>query len=219
MYARNLLDLLHNQLVEIRDYEGTLRRFESLRGYGMLPRGRENAGRRLENEQIANAVLGFVPSLPGWAGHVSLVMGGLLPVGGTNASFCKAADLRGALANLIGTQQACDSFVNVTLSIIQKNNDDDYFAQIRFSEKDARRTASYVSKYASTLSIDGAEATFDGEGQLTPTARQLVLGQDFFRELHRSVKLSRTLDQPFKTDWSEYSTSVWGRKRDRVFLI
>jgi hypothetical protein len=170
----------------------------------MLPRGRENASQRLENEQIANAILGFVPSLPGWAGHVSLIMGSLLPVGGANASFRQATNLRGALANLIGTQEACDGIVNVTLSIIRKNNDDDYFAQIRFAEEDAHRNASYVSKNALTLLSDGAAATFDGARQLTPTARQLVLAQDFFRQLHRNVELSRTLDRPFKTDWREY---------------
>jgi hypothetical protein len=204
MYARNLLDLLHSQLAENRDYGVTLKRFESLRGFGMLPRGREHASQRLENELIANAVLGFVPSSPGWAGQVALVMGSHLPVGGTKASYIGAPNLRAALATLIGSREACDDLINVTLSIIRKNNDDDYFAQIRFAEGDVRRSASYVSKYAYSLFGEGADATFDGERQLTPKARQLVLGQDFFRELQRSVELSRTLNQPFKTDWSEY---------------
>jgi len=150
--------------------------------------------------------LGFVPSLPGFAGHASLIIGGLLPVGGINASFSNAANFRGAVANLIGTQEAYGSLVNATLSIICKNNDDEYFAQIRFSEGDALRTASYVSKDALTLLRAGAEATFDGESGLTPIARQLVLGQKFFHDLHRSVDLSRTLDQPFKTDSSEYES-------------
>lgn len=226
MYARNLLDLLHRQLAEIRDYAGTFQRFESLRGCGMLPRGRDNANRRLEDAQIANAVLGFVPSLPGWAGHVSLVLGNLSPVGGANASFRAAPDLRGALANLVGTPDACDKVIKVTLSIIRKTNDDEYFAQIRFVEDGARRTASYVSKNALSLFSDGAEAKFDGERQLTPTARQLVLGQDFFRKLHRSVSLSRTLDEPFKPDWREYENeeqrqdfhSRMGARRESSFL-
>ena len=69
MYAKNLSLLLHSQLSEDSSYDQTLTRFEALRGYNQLPRGRENAGQRLSNEQVARAVLGFAPSLCRWAGH------------------------------------------------------------------------------------------------------------------------------------------------------
>lgn len=204
MYACNLLDLLHRQLAPDQDYKETIKRFESLRGHGKLPRGRNNADRRLEDEQIANAVLGFAPSGAGWAGHVSLILGGLRPVGGDNASFFKASNLRIALETLVGTEESCDSLVNVTLSIIKKAHDDDYFAQIHFVKDGVLQSASYVSKNALSLFQDGAEISFDAQHQLTPTARQFVLGKGFFQQLRRDVELSRKLDLPFKSDWREY---------------
>lgn len=77
MYAKNLSLILHRQLSETDSFDDTLKRFESLRGNGLLPRGRDKADQRLTNEEIASAVLGFVPSLCGWAGHVALIMGDL----------------------------------------------------------------------------------------------------------------------------------------------
>ena len=204
MYARNLLDILHRELAEPREYEATHQRFESLRGHGLLPRGRENAGRKLENEQIANAILGFAPTKPGWAGHVALILGGLRPVGGDRASFLGAPDVKASLAKLIEVREACESVINVTLSIIRTDAGDEYFAKIRFMDEGVRKTASYVSKYFLTLGSEGADASFDAELMLVPSARQLVLGRMFFRDLYRTVELSRTLDRPLKTDWREY---------------
>jgi hypothetical protein len=59
MYARDLMVWLHERLAQQEEIEKTLQRFERLRGNALLPRGRENAGLRLSDEQIANAVLAF----------------------------------------------------------------------------------------------------------------------------------------------------------------
>jgi hypothetical protein len=57
MYARDLMIWLHERLAERSTFDQTQKRFESLRGYNLLPRGRQNAGVRLSNEQIAHALL------------------------------------------------------------------------------------------------------------------------------------------------------------------
>src|SRR5262249_24958910 len=62
-------------------------RFKSLRGYGRLPRGRERREEKLSNEHTAAAVFGLVPIHPSWAGHGAIILAGLRPVGGTEASF------------------------------------------------------------------------------------------------------------------------------------
>lgn len=191
-------------MAELHDFESTVQRFESLRGYGMLPRGRENADRRLDDRHIASAVLGFSPSQPGWAGHVSLILSGLQPVGGSSASFQNAPNLGNAVTKLVGSKDAVSQLVNVSLSIISNENDDDYFAQLLFNGEDGLRVTSYVSKHALTLFTEGAEHNFDGERELTPSARQLVLGKDFFRKLFSEVELSRIHNLPFKSDWREY---------------
>jgi hypothetical protein len=206
MYARPLSEILHRALAEPGAFDDTVKRFESLRGYGLLPRGRESAGVRLSDEQIASAVLGFVPILPGWAGHVSLVLGSLCAVGGPAASFRGAATLLGSMASVIAEDEACRSILGFSFSIARTRNDDDYHARALFQEDEQRRTVSYVSKMATSLLSKGAEAIYDHDRMDALSARQLVLGRDFFTHLRRAVSLSRQLDLPLKTDWREYQT-------------
>lgn len=206
MYAKNLSLLLHRQLSEPRSYDETLKRFESLRGYGLLPRGRDKAAQRLTNSEIARAVLGFVPTLSGWAGHVALIMSDLRPVGGVAASFKETASLNNSVAALLSKDEDCDALVSLTLSIARIPGNDEYRAKLLFEEDGQRKTTSYVSKYALTLAVAGAEKDFDHDRPLSTNTRQLVLNQEFFQELKRDVDLSRHLDRPLETDWREYET-------------
>ncbi len=206
MYAKNLSLLLHRELSELLPYDETLKRFESLRGYGQLPRGRDKAAQRLTNDEIARAVLGYVPTLSGWAGHVALIMSDLRPVGGVSASFKDAASLIKAMAALLSKDEDCNSFMSLTLSIARIPGNDEYQAKLLFEEDGQRKTASYVSKYAVTLASAGAEKNFDHDRPLSTNTRQLVLNCEFFFELKRNVDLSRHLDRPLETDWREYET-------------
>jgi hypothetical protein len=206
MYAKNLSLLLHRELSEPRSYDETLKRFESLRGYRQLPRGRERAAQRLTNDEISRAVLGFVPTQSGWAGHVALIMGDLRPVGGIAASFRGAATLIESMAALLSKDENCNALVSLALSIARIPGNDEYQAKLLFEEDGQRKTTSYVSKYALTLAAAGAEKGFDHDQPLSTNTRQLVLNRKFFHKLKRSVDLSRHLDQPLETDWREYAT-------------
>src|SRR3546814_7002908 len=90
-------------------------RFESLRGCGRLPRGRENRGRALTNEEIVAAILGLVAAQPGWAGHVATIIARLKPVGGKTDVFGGAATITEALRPILADQTARDSIVAVKL--------------------------------------------------------------------------------------------------------
>lgn len=206
MYAKNLSILLHGWLSDTQAYEDTLKRFETMRGYGQLPRGRDKAGVRLSNKEIASAVLGFVPTLPGLAGHVALIMSDLRPVGGPTASFQNAASLKAAMAVLLDDKDGCNSLVHLTLSIARKPGNDEYQARLVFEDKRARRTSSFVSKHATSQTTAGAEKTFDHERPLSSNTRQLVLSRNFFWQLKKDVDLSRHLNRPVETDWREYET-------------
>src|ERR1700730_8585546 len=76
-------------------------RFDSLRGYGRLPRGRENRPKRLAPTEIAAAILGLVPSNPKWAGHAAIILNDLRPVGGLGASFNGPINLTAAVERLL----------------------------------------------------------------------------------------------------------------------
>lgn len=206
MYAKNLSLLLHRELSEQRSYDETLERFESLRGYGQLPRGRDRATQRLTNDEIARSILGYVPTQGGFAGHVALIMSDLRPVGGISASFKNSASLSKAMTSLLSEDENCSALVSLTLSIARIPGNDDYHAKFVFEEDGQRKTTYYVSKHALTLAAAGAEKNFDHDRPLSTNARQLVLNQEFFQGLKRDVDLSRHLDRPLETDWREYET-------------
>lgn len=204
MYARDLMLWLHERLAERGTFEETRRRFESLRGYGLLPRGRENAGRRLFDEQIASGVLGFAHPLPGFTGHASLVLGGLRPVGGTEASFHNEPDLQSAVAALIGAENKSSDLLRLTLSVEHDFSSDEYAAAIRFRDDGQTKTVTFVSKYASSLMEPGSEQLYDHDRLDKLTAVERSFGAEFFRNLAGTVSISRHLNRPFKADWRDY---------------
>lgn len=206
MYARELMIWLHQRLAEQGTFEQTQRRFERLRGCDLLPRGRHNASVRLTNEQIANAVLGFAHPLPGFAGHASLILGDLRPVGGTPASFECASSLQSAIATLIDTGDPDSHLLRLTLSVQKDFGSEEYAATIYSRYDGETRTTSFTSKYATTLLQPGEDQNYDHERLEKLTAIQRSLGSRFFRDLSRDVSLSRQLNLPLKTDWREYDS-------------
>jgi len=92
------------------------KRFTSLRGYGCLPRGRENRARPLTDEQIASAILGLANSQPGWAGHAAMVLARRFPVGGISGAFAGAGSLHQALARIIADETVRRMLVALQLS-------------------------------------------------------------------------------------------------------
>lgn len=206
MYARDLMIWLHERLAKHAALDQTQKRFESLRSYDLLPRGRENAGVRLSNEQIASAVLGFAHTVPSFAGHASLIFGDLRPVGGPKASFKAAQDLRSAVSTLIEAGDFNSDLARLTLCVEQDFQDDGYTAVLYLREGRLAKTVSFVSKYAYSLLATGADEGYDHERLDKLAAEQRSFGSKFFRDLSREVSISRLLDRPFKTDWLEYQT-------------
>lgn len=180
MFAKNLSEILHRLLVGSEKIEETLLRFEKLRSYALLPRGQENAARRLNDTQIAHAVLAFAPILPGSAGHAALVLGSLCPVGGLTASFKGARNLVELIALLLTDEQYCSNLIALTLIIERDFGDYSYRARCVLQDGDNQRKISFVSKCADYLRQDGAENKYDHEALHSISARQLTLGREFF---------------------------------------
>ncbi len=206
MYARDLAHLLHEILAGASSFDETLTRFERLRGYSLLPRGRENASKRLTNVEVANAILGFVPTSPGRAGHASLILGGLCAVGGGRASFEGTTTLHETLAAILASDRGCQSLVGMTFSIERDYGDEEYHARAVFEEAGGRKIVSYVSHMATTLLAEGAEERYDHDKMRAVSGRQLTLGQSFFVRVQSELAVSRHLDLPLKTDWQEYES-------------
>jgi len=203
MYARDLMIWLHERLDEPGAFDQTLKRFEALRGYNLIPRGRENAGTRLSNEQIASAVLGFAHRHPAYAGHAALVLGNLCPVGGEGASFLHTDSLRNTVAALIADEKVASGIARLTLSIARDFGDEEYGATLRGLRG---RSISYVSKYSISLLDPSVNKEFDHDHMNKLSAMERSFSPIFFESLARHVALSRQLNLPLKTDWREYAT-------------
>lgn len=206
MYARDLMNWLHRRLSDGGALEQSEKRFESLRAYGLLPKGRENAGVRLSSEQIASAVLGYGHPAPGHAGHASLILGKLGPVGGVGASFQEASSLLNAVRTLVDAEKLSGGVLSINLRLERDFRGEDYVATIYFQGDGGSRVASFVSNMATSLFVSGAERAYEPERLRSLSAVQRSLGAEFFSDLSREVGASRLLNMPLKTDWREYES-------------
>ena len=119
MYASNLQELLfhcceHSDMSPQVFMEFT-ERFNTLRSYGHLPRGRDQRKQLLTPTQIAAAILGLVPMRPSWAGHGATVLKTLSPVGGPSVGFYNANSLIEAMALLLTNADARESLIGVRI--------------------------------------------------------------------------------------------------------
>lgn len=187
------------------------RRFESLRGCGRLPRGRENRGRALTNEQIVAAVLGLAATQPGWAGHVATIIARLKPVGGKTDAFGGAATLTDALSNLLSDKSARASIVAVRLSGAEAGTNSHGLAVITYEGDATRHQLSFVRDEAVSLLQPGVR--FDAELRNAPVSRELVFNRRFFERLAQKVDYARAHPSPPIGDGSEYDKEDAERAR------
>jgi len=116
-------------------------RFESLRGCGKLPCGRENRSRALTNEQIIAALLGLVATQPSWAGHVATIIAKLKPVGGQTDAFGGATTLTDALSNMLTNEVARTTIIAVRLSVAEAGTNSHGLAVISYERNGARHSS------------------------------------------------------------------------------
>lgn len=188
-------------------------RFESLRGYGRLPQGRENRGRALTNEQIVAAVLGLVAAQPRWAGHVATIIAKLKPVGANTGTFGGAVTLTDAFSHLLSDKSVRESVVAVRVSVAEAGTNSHGLAVVTYEREGARHQLSFVRDEAVSLLQPGAETKFDPELRNAPISRELVFNRRFFERLARAVDEARTHPTPPTGDGSEYDKEDAERAR------
>lgn len=177
-------------------------RFESLRSYGRLPRGRENRGRSLTNEQIVAALLGLVAARTGWAGHVAAILGRLKPVGGRIDAFGGATTITEALSNVLTDAETRASIVAVRLSVAEIGTNSNGIAVVAYQQDGISKELAFVRDEAVSLLQPGAQ--YDATLRNAPVSRELVFNQRFFERLARDVAYARAHPAPPIGDGSEY---------------
>jgi hypothetical protein len=208
MFAKNLEAVLY-ELCRDGDVHAISRseldrRFGSLRGYGRLPRGRENRERPLTDSQIASAIMGMAPVETGWAGHAAVILEKLKPVGGEANAFLAAPNLLTAITAILGDGEVRKSLVNLRMSVAECGTNSHGSATVLYEADGAPRQTFYVPNEAVSLLQPGADARFDSEQRHAPFSREVILNRRFFDRLARAVQRDRKHPRPPAGDGSEY---------------
>lgn len=217
MFAKNLetalYDLCRNGDVHHITPAELDRRFGSLRGYGRLPRGRENRARPLTDSHIASALMGMVTVEPGWAGHGAAVLEKLKPAGGEANGFACAADLMAAVNVVLSDEAARRTLVSLRMSVAECGTNANGSATITYENDGSRNRTFYVPREAVSLLQPGAEARFDQDLRHAPFSREVIFNRRFFDKLTRVVAQQRAHPIPPAGDGAEYDADDADRAR------
>jgi hypothetical protein len=209
MYASNLQELLFNCAersdLSSQTFAEFTERFNALRGYGHLPKGRDQRKFLLTPVQISSAILGLVPTRPSWAGHGATVLKDLSPVGGLKGSFRNTASLIDAMTLLIRDADARGSLIAVRIIVGETGVNSTGGAVFTYENSGVRRQAFFMPRMAVSLTREGAESSFDFERQLFSLAsREMSFGRLFFERIVQAMEVvARHPGEP-AGDGSEY---------------
>lgn len=209
MYASNLQELLfhcgeHSDMSPQAFAEFT-QRFNTLRSYGHLPKGRDQRKQLLTPMQIASAILGLIPTQPAWAGHGATVLKSLSPVGGPKGGFYNTASLIEALALVLTDVHARKCLIVARIALGQTGMNSHGGAVFTYEHQGVRRQAFFMPRMAVSLTREGAELSFDFEKHLFSAAsREMSFGQSFFQRIAQAMETAGRFPGEPVGDGSEY---------------
>ena len=116
-----------------------VQRFQSLRGHGLLPKGRGKHAQHLSLAEIVNAILSIATEKPEFAGLASKVLNDLRPVGGINASFERCMTFGKAVEAVLDNSSALDSLIEIRLSDSEIYNNGHGRATVEYVSRAAYR--------------------------------------------------------------------------------
>jgi hypothetical protein len=192
MFARRFESLLAGEIrstdLSQRPPDDIARRFESLRGYRLLPAGRTKNVTHLSFAQMAAALVSIATAKPGYAGLAAKVLCGLRPVGGVEASFQACANFGGAVEYLLQDPAALDSLVELRVSDSEIYTNAHGRGAISYRSGDRVMTAYYVHQTARSLFGAGAEQNFDHRDLISSAVTEKVFYPPFFRRIADELK-------------------------------
>src|SRR5215469_130905 len=219
MFAKNL-EIALVYLCEKGDVSHSLpqeftARFDALRRYGKLPRGREKRGQLLTSSEIASVILGLAPVHPNWAGHAASILSSLRPVGGADASFFGTSTLQESIAYVLTDAAARNSVVRLSVSAAEGGVNSNGYAILSYEIDGIRRRTFYGRAEAVSLMQPGAERDFDPGEPYSPVSRETVFNRTFFQRLAEEMQSANAFSTPPAADGSEYDAEEAQQKRYR----
>ena len=179
-------------------------RFESLRGYGKLPRGRERRNQQLTHAEIAAAVLGLVSPNPKWAGHASTILCNLRTVGGTDASFHGTATLQEVIEKILADQSVRAEVVRLTVTGAESGTSSHGSATLIHEVDGSQHRVFYVPKETVSQLHPRMEQHFDSDFRHSPLSRELSFNRRFFERIAKGIEFAKLHPAPSEGDGSEY---------------
>lgn len=198
MIARQLETIIECQIskfaISNQPWGHIAQRFESLRAYGLLPKGRVRNSQHLTHEQIASGILSIVASNVGFSGHTALILKALKPVGGAKVSFNKRETFGAALEAILKNEDsALEHLVKVSVSDSEIYTNSHCRCAIHYMLDGQERIAYYVHEYAVSLLCDGAEKDYDPSEITSSVINEIVFYPSFFRSIKRSLEYETSM--------------------------
>lgn len=192
MIAKRLETILANEArktdLSQRSPADMVQRFQSLRGFGLLPKGRGKNAQHLSLAEIVAGILSIATVKPGFSGLASKVLTDLRPVGGIEVSFERCATFGKAVETVLDSSNALNSLIEIRVSDSEIYKNGHCRAAIEYVSGDIKKTANYVGKLAISLLRPGAEKTFDPRQLISSVITETVLYPSFFQRLDRELK-------------------------------
>ncbi len=198
MIARQLETIIERKLskfgISNQPWGHVSQRFESLRAYGLLPKGRVKNSQHLTNEQLVSGVLSIIASKVGFSGHTALILKALKAVGGPKASFHKKETFCEALEAIFQNEDdALENLIKVTVSDSEIYTNSHCRAAIHYMLDGQERVTYYVDRHASSLLCEGAEKDYDPSKITSSVINDIVFYPSFFRSIEKSLRYEASM--------------------------
>tara|TARA_R110000824_G_scaffold50726_1_gene141446 strand:- start:746 stop:2191 length:1446 start_codon:yes stop_codon:yes gene_type:complete len=193
MIAKQLETVLSSEAAKTefshRAHADMVQRFQSVREFGLLPRGRGKNAQHLTYKEAAAGILSLVADKPGWGGHAAKILLGLKPVGGVDVSYKGAATFGGALIEILQNEDALDAILEVRASGSEIYTNCHGRGAITYVAEGETRTAYYVGALATSLTGRGAEQGFDPRSLISSAIKETVFFPSLFECVAREMRI------------------------------
>lgn len=197
MIAKHLESIIAEEVrktdIPQRSQADIVQRFQHVRGFGLLPRGRGKNAQHLSPKEVAAGVLSIATEKPGFAGLAAQILLNLRPVGGVGASFQSSKTFGKAIEQIITDSNALKSLLEVRMSVSEFYKNSNGRASIQYEMNGKAKIAYFVQKEAVSLMQAGAEKTYNPAALISSAISESVIFPIFFKKLSDQMKIDYPL--------------------------
>lgn len=223
MIARQLETILGRQFNKLhisgQDYGHVSARFESLRGSNLLPKGRVKNSQHLTSEEIVSGIFSLVAPQVGFSALTAIVLKGLKPVGGADASFLETETFSKAIEKIISNPKSLDLIQKITISDSEIYTNGHGRASIHYKSGNIEKVAYYIGATASSLMIKGAEEHYNPNALASSAISEIVFYPSFFHPITQKLQYEASMPPMIYPEEPETDEDLEKKKRTEYLKI